>query len=580
MTFQTIPFKSLKLSKANPRKQIDPSKIEGLAASIASDGLLQSLLVRPKGKSSYEIIAGERRYRALQLLHDREVINDDYPVSVLVKADLTKGERHRAATMENVQREALSPIDEADAFAELVGNGVKLDDIAAQTGVPVSTIRRRLAIAGLCAEAKDALRYGQITIGMAEALTLGDQDDQREIIQRVRDGCFGFRTAEGIRRALTEERPTKSMAIFPLEDYTGTFTADLFAEEDETYFDDIGQFRDLQEKAIQKLTDDYAKEYDWVEVIEGSYFDRWRFKEAPEDEKGGVVIHVRPDFRVETHVGITLKCQPETNDEEAPREKPEYSQPARRYMACQRSMAVQASLLSDSRKMMEVMAAMMLSKAGDMQIKTYAPLREAAKADSPARAYQEIEAWAQKLQERLNLDRSVIKYGFKNPDDMSAWQVLSTLSKDPLACYQAVRELDDASLEDLINLLFVLSVGQQDIESRSGADMLIDAVAVDLGISMREWWQPDRDFLSMRTKDQLIDIAHENGAHVGRSLKDATKKKLVDIVAKHFEKAAAVEADNGQLIPEPLQLAREWCPSPMHFGQEEAPEETEDQLAA
>ena len=123
MTIETIPLQSIQPPQFNPRSVIEGQALEGLAASIRQDGLLQNLVVsRGKGKR-YRIVSGERRYRALKLLEERGEIAGDYAVKVEIRSKLSKDEALRLATVENVQRENLPPLDEAAAFAALIRKG-------------------------------------------------------------------------------------------------------------------------------------------------------------------------------------------------------------------------------------------------------------------------------------------------------------------------------------------------------------------------------------------------------------------------------------------------------------------------
>src|SRR5688572_31322960 len=177
---QSIPLSTIRPCEANPRSETDPAGIESLAASILADGLLQNLVVSPvKGrKKSFRLISGGRRYRALQLLQQRGDIAGDYPVPVDVRPALSGEDALRLATVENVQRENLSPLDEAAAFAGILQHGAAIEDISAKTGLGAATIKRRLAIASLCDEAKQALAGGRITLAQAAALTLGSHEGQ------------------------------------------------------------------------------------------------------------------------------------------------------------------------------------------------------------------------------------------------------------------------------------------------------------------------------------------------------------------------------------------------------------------
>ncbi|WP_431859402.1 ParB/RepB/Spo0J family partition protein [Azospirillum sp.] len=144
MSTQLVPLSQLLPPTSNPRMRIDPAGIEGLARSIRTDGVLQNLVVKCLKGDRFRVVTGERRYRALKLLE------------VEVRHGLKPAEAQRIALVENVQREALDAIDEADGFAALLQKGATLDDVAAQTGLSTTTVKRRLALAGLCAEAKRA----------------------------------------------------------------------------------------------------------------------------------------------------------------------------------------------------------------------------------------------------------------------------------------------------------------------------------------------------------------------------------------------------------------------------------------
>lgn len=224
MTIETIPLASIQPPAANPRSAIEAGALEGLAASIRQDGLLQNLVIsRGRGKQ-FRIISGERRFRALKLLAEQGAIPEDYAVPVEIRSKLTKDDALRLATVENVQRENLPPLDEAAAFAKLIHKGATLEDIAAQTGLSQTTIRRRLVLNDLCEEAKAALAAGDIALAQTEALTLGSHEAQRHALEEIGRGYL--RSADDIRDCLIDDRPCVAMAIFPVEKYTGTLTTD------------------------------------------------------------------------------------------------------------------------------------------------------------------------------------------------------------------------------------------------------------------------------------------------------------------------------------------------------------------
>jgi ParB/RepB/Spo0J family partition protein len=314
MTLQTVKLSELKPPTSNPRHVICKHTLEGLAESIRNDGLLQNLVVAPlKGKKNgngFRIISGERRFRALQLLAEQGAIDEGFEIPVEVRSHLSKEDVLRLATIENLQRENLPPLDEAAALATLIKGGERLAEIAAKTGLCESTIKRRVVLNTLCEEAKKALREGTVSLAQAEALTLGNDDAQRNVLDEIER--YGGMDAESIREHFLDDRPTVAMAIFPIEEYTGTITTDLFAEGESSYFDDAEQFFNLQREAVQQLAAEYGQSAAWVEVTDSYRIPDWQYDEAPEGEQGGVLINLSPSGVVEIREGL---LRPELDEE-------------------------------------------------------------------------------------------------------------------------------------------------------------------------------------------------------------------------------------------------------------------------
>ena len=197
---QSVSLSSLQPAAANPRRKIDRKAIEGLAASIRTDGVLHNLVVSPVGKGKkerFQIVSGSRRFEALRLLQERGELPEDFTVAVEIRDDLSKDDTLRIAAVENLQRQNLTPLEEAGALTKLIHKGVTLDDVVAQTGLSATTIKRRLALNNLCREAKAALTKGVITLSQAEALTLGSDEAQTRIVEQIVGG--GDYSADEIR---------------------------------------------------------------------------------------------------------------------------------------------------------------------------------------------------------------------------------------------------------------------------------------------------------------------------------------------------------------------------------------------
>ncbi len=568
MTIQTIPLNKLTVTEGgNPRRSMDAAALEGLAASIKADGLLQNLVVRKEGRK-FRIVSGERRYRALSLLAERGDIERDHPVSVEVRGGLTEADALRLATVENIQREQLAPMDEAEAFATLLGEGANLEDVAVKAGVSVLTVKRRVALASLCDEVKRLVREGEFSLSVAEALTLATHDQQRALIERLESGYHY--DADDIRGMLTGEKPTKSLAIFPLEKYAGTFTADLFADEDGTFFDDAEQFHRLQADAVDALAAHHREAgAAFVEVLTESYAPWWQYRAKEGDEQGGVVIHFTPSGRVEVREGLVKKdVRPSvaeaTAQAPAPKVQPEYTGPVVRMVNAHKSVAVMDALLADARKAKEVAVIQMMRGIryhGRVAVDAHPALAFFAASDKPPVSYSSIERTVREFLTALGFEGGK-RHAYARPS-RGAWDTLLNDDKSGSQLYAAVKALSDSELEQLHLLLTVLAFGQESMDALDTTDSLFNQVAADLGVDMRGRWVPDEDFLTRRRKDQLEAIARESGAvsRLGK-LKDYTKSKLADALVRHFRRCA----EDDTTLPADLRArGHDWLPGAMLF---------------
>ena len=559
MTIQTLSFSTIQLSNANPRKSIDLASIEGLADSIRSDGLLQNLVVAPmKGDPPrYRLISGERRYRALKLLQERGDLPEDLAVSVEIKEGLTKKDTLRLATVENIQRENLSPLDEAEALAALLKGGADMDDLAVRLGLGKTTIKRRLVLNGLCEEAKAALESKAINLAQAEALTLGRHKEQCDILEKMSEDHR--LDAETIRHYLLHRRPTVAMAIFPIEHYTGTLTTDLFGEDESTYFDDTEQFLELQHKAVEELAESYQESAAWIEITECYSAPRWRYDEAEDGEPFGVLINISPDGTVESIEGLAKSAMDEQTVEEieentvAPvKIKPAYSSPLCSYIAHQKSLVVQQTLIDQPRKAKEVAVAMMIDSTVGVSLNAHESLKEAAQTTEPPASYQALETQAREFGGKILLGEE---------DEERGWQRFFYGYKDSVTLYETIKTLSDADLDRLHILLTTLCFGQGQCGQLDTKDSLFNRVATDLEIDMCAHWFPDEAFLGRRTLAQLHEIAQQSGFDNEKPYYRRCKKvELVKALTQYFAQARQVETPDENQIK-----ARNWLPDAMRF---------------
>ena len=162
-TPNSLPIEKLQPGQYQPRTRMDPESLEELAASIKAQGIIQPILVRPIGKDSYEIIAGERRWRAAQIAQLQDV-------PVLVR-DIPDEATLAVALIENIQRENLNPVEEAMGLKRLMDEfELTHEEMAKGVGRSRAAVTNLLRLLALSHGAKQLLEHGKLEMGHARAL--------------------------------------------------------------------------------------------------------------------------------------------------------------------------------------------------------------------------------------------------------------------------------------------------------------------------------------------------------------------------------------------------------------------------
>ncbi|MGR8931578.1 MAG: ParB/RepB/Spo0J family partition protein [Gammaproteobacteria bacterium] len=205
---QTLPIEFMQRGKYQPRKDIDPEKLKELADSIAAQGIIQPIVVRQLAEEKYEIIAGERRWRAAQLAELREV-------PVLVK-DIDDRSVMAIALIENIQREDLNALEEAEALRRLQDEfELTHQQIAEAVGKSRTTITNLLRLLELAPEVKTILAKGLLEMGHARALLGLDEVKQVEIAQKAVKQGLTVRAVEKLVREQNSEKPVVVKTVDP-----------------------------------------------------------------------------------------------------------------------------------------------------------------------------------------------------------------------------------------------------------------------------------------------------------------------------------------------------------------------------
>lgn len=194
-----LPTDRIIPGKYQPRTRMDDASLADLAESIKSQGVMQPILVRPVSGNRYEIIAGERRWRAAQMAGVTEV-----PALIRNVPDQSA---LALALVENIQRENLNPLEEAHGIARLVGEfGLTHDQAAQAVGRSRSAVTNLLRLTQLAKPVQEYLFAGDLDMGHARALLTLPPERQLELADRIAQKQLSVREAERLARSFLQEK--------------------------------------------------------------------------------------------------------------------------------------------------------------------------------------------------------------------------------------------------------------------------------------------------------------------------------------------------------------------------------------
>ncbi|OUS32310.1 chromosome partitioning protein ParB [Gammaproteobacteria bacterium 45_16_T64] len=193
--FRHVPVEFLERGRFQPRRDMDPAALEELSESIKAQGVMQPIVIRAISSKNFEIIAGERRWRASQLAG-----LDKVPCIV---RDVTDEAAIAMALIENIQREDLNPIEEAVALQRLQDEfELTHQQVAAAVGKSRTTVTNLLRLTTLSVEAKTMLEHGDLEMGHARAILTLDSAKQTEAARSIASKGLSVRQAEALVRRM------------------------------------------------------------------------------------------------------------------------------------------------------------------------------------------------------------------------------------------------------------------------------------------------------------------------------------------------------------------------------------------
>ncbi|NOR63888.1 MAG: ParB/RepB/Spo0J family partition protein [Rhodobacteraceae bacterium] len=543
MELQHIELNDLKTTALNVRKK-GAKDIADLVPSIRSLGLLQPLLVR-QNCEGFEIIAGQRRFYALQKLSEEQNI-EPVPCIIMAKGDDAKA--IEASLAENIARLPMDEIDQYKAFASLVKQGQSAEEIATLFGITERLVTQRLAIANLIAPILTDYRKEKIHPSTIRILTMATKRQQKDWLKLFNSD--DDRAPEGYQLKAWlfggANIPTEN-ALFDLADYSGGIVADLFGEEQ--YFDDIAKFWEVQNTAIAKAKDAYLAQ-GWQDVIVldvGDYFPSYEYVDTAKEDGGKVYVHTSNDGEVTFYEGQLPRKESKAklnvdNGEATTAPKPELTKAMQNYLDLHRHSAVRTELLNHSGIALRLGVAQMI--AGSELWTVHA---DAQKANSDAiggsladnKAEESFAEQRKTVQELLGIDG--------NAEDTlvckkSDWH----RSNDLHAIFAKLINLND---EEVITIqTFVIA------ETLPSGSAIVEVLGDMLNVDMAQSWKPDQTFFNLLRDKPAINAM----------LKQVAGKVTADA---HISSTAKVQK---QIIQDCLNGTRkgkkqDWQPNYMAF---------------
>ncbi|MDD9722844.1 ParB N-terminal domain-containing protein, partial [Sulfitobacter sp. PR48] len=264
-----IPLDQLEPSPLNVRKVAASASDEAeLLASIRETGVKQNLVVHALSGTRFAVDAGGRRLKALKQLAEDGVIPADHPVTCLVE-----DERNAILTSatENLQRAAMHPADQFEAFDKMIAEGRSEDEIALKFGVSVDLVRRRLKLARVAPEIIEHFRAGDLTLECVMAFTLTDDHDRQLAVWNAVKGSYHIHP-QSIKRHLTETAHSANSALgrfVGIEAYEaagGVLLRDLFDDRASAHMENPELLERLAIEKLQAAAKPFEAAWKWVEV--------------------------------------------------------------------------------------------------------------------------------------------------------------------------------------------------------------------------------------------------------------------------------------------------------------------------
>lgn len=360
MELKHIDIASLSVSPANMRGVKKAPDLTNILPSVRARGILVPLIVRQNGSlTTYEIVAGKRRYHAALTVAQENGGIDPLPCAVMEAGD--DAAALEASLIENIARLDPDEMTRCETFTRLVREGRSVENISLTFGLTTVQVKRTLALGNLLPRIRTLYRAEKIDAVTVRHLTLASKAQQREWLALLDDDTSYVPVGQNLKAWLFGGTSISTkVALFDIASYGGEIVADLFGED--SYFASSADFWTAQMTAVEERAQ-ACREAGWRDVVileRGEYFHTWEHARCTKSKGGNVFVAITHRGEVTFHEGyITTKEARKRERGEATTKptRPEISAPIQNYIDLHRHAAVRASLVSRPSTALRLMVA-------------------------------------------------------------------------------------------------------------------------------------------------------------------------------------------------------------------------------
>jgi len=540
MKLDHIALDRLSISPANMRSGKKPPDISGILPSIRARGIIMPLLVRPNGSdTTFEIVAGSRRFLAAQAVANENGVAEPLPCAIMEAGD--DAAALEASLIENLARLAPDEVTQWESFTRLVKEGRTPDEISMTFGMPELTVKRILALGNLLPRIRQLYRAEEIDATSVRHLTLATKAQQKTWLALYDDPNASIPKGHQLKAWLFGGASiSTSVALFDLETYQGRIVKDLF--EKDGYFGDLREFEDAQRAAIEERKAAYIAD-GWSDVVvlpDGQYFHRYEFAATPKRKGGRVYVTIAHNGEVAFYEGFLTEreakriAKGEAPEGQTKATRPEITAAMTSYIDLHRHAAVRSALAANTGVALRVMVAHAICgsplwgvRVQDQRSRNEAITESVEASVAEARFY-----------ERRRAVLAVL--GFE-PDEPSV-----TLGHEPRngvsGLFQPLLELPDAVVMEVLGVVMA--------ETLASGTGLIETIGLHLGVKMADYWVADDAFFGLiRDREVLTEVLREVGGDTVAQAHATEKGKTIKSVINDYLTGSNDRAKVEQWVP-------------------------------